>query len=128
MPEPGTVTEFTATYKMDKKSFAIYFNFECITAPVQNEENVDEKTSKKKKKKKYQHHVPCSLCKVTESEFGDYKEETIVYSDSDPNLLIITFLDELERVYEETMKCYKENQCEIDMTSKLESIICLFIN
>ena len=27
MPEPGTVTKFTATYKKDKKLFATYFDF-----------------------------------------------------------------------------------------------------
>ena len=67
----------------------------------------------------YQHFLHSAQYIVTKSEFYDYKEETIVYSDSDPDQLIITFLDELDRVYEEMMKCYKDNQYEIDMTSSV---------
>ena len=43
MPESGTITEFTATYKMDKKLFAVYFDFECLTVPVKND-NENNKT------------------------------------------------------------------------------------
>ena len=114
IPEPGTVTEFTATYKMDKKLFAVYFDFECLTVPV------DEAGDKHGKTTKYQQHVPCSFCIVTKSEFADYEAETIVYSDSDPSKLIEKFLEELDRVYEEMIDCYETHQYPIHMTAKDE--------
>ena len=114
LPDPGTVTEFTAIHKKDKKLFAVYFDFECLTVPIKEDsENVSKTT-------KYQQHIPCSFCIVTKSEFDDYNEETTVYSDEDPDKLIATFLDELERVYDEMMKCYVEHQHPIHMTAKDE--------
>ena len=121
MPAPGSVIEFTATYKQDKKLFALYFDFECLTKPVESESG--SKTTM------YQQHVPCSFSIVTTSKFSDYKEEVIAYSDEDPNRLIEKFLDELDRIYEEMMDCYEHHQYPIDMTTKdeddfLSSIFC----
>ena len=114
MPIPGSVVHFAANYKQDKKLFAVYFDFECLTAPVSQQNNDTSKT------KRYQLHIPCSFCIVTKSEFDDYEEETIVFSHGDPDKLVEKFLDELARVYEEMMDCYETHQCPINMSEKDE--------
>jgi len=114
LPKPGTVTEFTATYKKDKKLFVVFFDFECITAPVESTGKGDPKTTR------YQKHIPCSFCIVTKSEFEDYQAETIVHSSDNPDKLITLFLEELDRIHGEMMKCYKTHQYKIDMTPEDE--------
>ncbi|KAL5259617.1 hypothetical protein ACHWQZ_G009911 [Mnemiopsis leidyi] len=113
MPHAGEVIEFKALHKKDKKLFVIYFDFECLTVPVDVE-------SKSQATRKYQHHVPCSFCIVTKSEFDDYGEEEIVFSNGDPDEVIYQFLMHLFRIYQSMMDCYEKHQCSIDMTDKDE--------
>lgn len=113
MPAPDEVIEFKSTQKKDKKLFVIYFDFECLTIPVDTNEKAGATN-------RYQRHVPCSFCIVTKSEFKDYKEEEIVISNEDPDVLIDQYLQELYRIYEQMMDCYETHQHSIDMTDKNE--------
>ena len=77
LPPPGVIS-FKSTSKQDKKLFALYFDFECLTTPISSCVNNSDKSSTIK----FQKHVPCSFCIVTTSVFEQYKGETIVFSDS----------------------------------------------
>ena len=84
VPNPGVI-EFKGHHKQEKKLFAVYFDFESLTVPYYRcDNNPDVKYSSTEN---YQKHVPCSFSIVTTSEFEDYKEETIVYSNEDPTML-----------------------------------------
>ena len=113
MPEPGTVIKFKATQKQDEKLFAVYFDFECLTVPV-----IDE--NRTNKTVRYQKHVPVSFCIVADSVFEDYEKEIVEFSCKDPTELVKKFLDELDRIYEKMMDCYETHQYSIDMTEKDE--------
>ena len=52
------------------------------------------------------------------SEFPDYKEETIVFSHEDPNKIMEQFLEDLAKIHDKMMKCYKTHQYPIKMSSK----------
>ena len=115
MPSSGSIS-FKSTFKQDKKLFAVYFDFECLTVPYNTCFNNELKSSTTK----YQKHVPCSFCIVTTSAFEQYKKEVIVFSNSDPKCVTQTFMKELSRVYDDMMKCYKENSFKIDMSEEDE--------
>ena len=117
MPEGGVI-KFDAKHKQDRKLFAVYFDFECLTVPYN--ESAPTKSSKPKKSftNKYQKHIPCSFCIVTKSEFKEYEEETIVYSNKDPSKVVKTFVEELGRLHDDMMICYTKNQHPIDMTKE----------
>ena len=121
MPEPGVI-KFNGVHKQDKKLFAVYFDFECLTTPYNEDAPKVSKTKEKQSSvDKYQKHIPCSFCIVTKSEFKEYKEETIVYSNEDSNDVVQTFVEELERIHENMMECYELNQHPIDMTKEDEA-------
>ena len=87
MPKPGVI-EFKAIHKQEKKLFVLYFDFESLTVPY-HRCDPDIKASSTES---YQKHVPCSFSIVTKSEFKNYKEETIVFSNKDPDKVIQTFV------------------------------------
>ena len=115
MPDPGVI-EFKAIHKQEKKLFAIYFDFECLTVPYSLCNNKPTQSSTEK----YQKHIPCSYCIVTKSEFASFKESTVVFSHEDPDTVTRQFLADLCRIHEEMMICYEENQYPIDMTEENE--------
>ena len=115
MPEPGTLIKFNATHKQDKKLFAVYFDFECLTVPMTDE-------GRTAKTVKYQKHVPVAFCIVTESVFEDYEKKVVKFSCPDPTELVERFMDELDEIYETMMDCYEDHQYPIDMTEKDERI------
>ena len=117
MPKPGVV-EFKATHKQEKKQFVVYFDFECLTLRQEGCELNPAKSSTMT----LQQHVPCSYCIMTKSEFSDYKEETIVFSHSDPNKVTEQFLEDLATIHDNMMKCYKLHQYPIKMSSEDEAI------
>ena len=121
MPEPGVI-KFDAEHKQDKKLFTVYFDFECLTTPYNEDApKISQTKEKQSSTDKYQKHIPCSFCIVTKSEFKEYKEETIVYSNEDPNDVVQTFVEELERIHEKMMECYELNQHPIDMSKEDEA-------
>ena len=78
MPEPG-VLEFKAYHKKERKNFVIYFNFESLVVPCDMVQGSSTR--------KYQQHVPCSYSIVTKSEFTDYKNDTICYTNENPDIV-----------------------------------------
>ena len=113
MPGPG-YTEFKGHHKQEKKLFAVYFDFESLTVPYHRcDQNPNTKQSSTES---YQKHVPCSFSIVTKSEFENYKEETIVYSNENPDNVTAMFISEMARIHADMMKCYDNNQHPIDMT------------
>ena len=115
LAEEGVV-EFKATHKQDKKLFSIYFDFECLTVPIESPENDPDKSSTLK----YQSHVPCGFCIVTTSVFDSYEKVCKVFSDSDPKKVTQEFFVQLTSIYEDMMTCYKKNQKPIDMSEQDE--------
>lgn len=111
MPEPGTAIKFNATHKQDKKLFAVYFDFECLTVPMTDE-------GRTAKTVKYQKHVPVAFSIVTESVFEDYEKKVVNFSCPDPTELVEKFMYELNDIYETMMDCYEDHQHPIDMTEK----------
>ena len=116
MPDPGVI-EFKANHKQDKKLFAIYFDFECLTVPYSTCNNNSIKSSTEK----YQKHVPCSYCIATKSEFPSFEEKTMVFSHEDPETVTRQFLADLCAIHEEMMSCYEKNQFPINMTEDDEA-------
>ena len=115
MPLPGFI-EFKAHNKQERKLFVVYFDWESLTVPIQG----CSKNPKQSAIEKYQKHVPCSFSIVTKSEFKNYKEETIVYCNENPDNVTQTFIKELSRIHADMMKCYEENQYPIDMSEEDE--------
>ena len=89
IPSSGSIS-FKSTFKQDKKLFAVYFDFECLTVPYSTCFNSESKSSTMK----YQKHVPCSFCIVTTSAFKQYKKEVIVFSNPDSKCVFKTFVKE----------------------------------
>ena len=117
MSKPGVI-QFKATHKQEKKQFVVYFDFEYLK--LQQEgcgPNPDESSTTA-----LQQHFPCSYCIMTKSEFPDYKEETIVFSHADPNKVTEQFLEDLVKIHDKMVKCYKIHQYCIKMSSKDEEI------
>ena len=111
MPEPG-VLEFKAYHKKERKNFVIYFDFESLVVPCDMVQGSSTR--------KYQQHVPCSYSIVTKSEFTDYKNDVICYTNENPDIVTSHFIKDLNRIYQKMMTCYKENQHPIDMVKKDE--------
>ena len=59
---------------------------------------------------------------MTKSEFSDYKEETIVFSHEDLDKVTEQFLEDLTKIYDKMMQCYKTHQYPISMSSENEEI------
>ena len=111
LPTSGDIS-FKATFKQDKKLFAVYVDFECLTHPY----NTCEPDQSNPSTIKYQKHVPCSLCIVTTSVFEQYEGETVVFSSPDPQHVTKRFMEELSRIHVGMMEFYKDNSFPIDMT------------
>ena len=115
LPSPGVIS-FKSTFKQDKKLFALYFDFECLTVPISSCDNNPEKSTTRK----YQKHVPCSFCIVTTSEYTQYQSETVVFSNPDPQKVTQKFISELSRIHNEMMICHKTYSFSIDMSDEDE--------
>ena len=115
MPKPGVI-EFKGHHKQEKKLFAVYFDFESLTVPYNRCDNSPK--IEVSSTENFQKHVPCSFSIVTTSEFEDYKEETIVYSNEDPENVTTTFISEMTRIHADMMKCYENNQHPIDISKE----------
>ena len=115
LPSSGAIS-FKATFKQDRKLFALYFDFECLTIPYSTCYEDQSKSSTTK----YQKHVPCSFCIVTTSAFSQYERETVVFSNPDPKTVTKKFIEELTRIHKDMMICYNQNSFPIDMTDEDE--------
>ena len=111
LPEPGQI-EFKAFHKKERKNFVMYFDFESIVSPCKSDPD--------KSTLKYQKHLPCSYCIVTKSEFSDFKDEVITFTDANPDKVTSQFISDLNRIHEKMMLCYKEHQYPIQMTESSE--------
>ena len=119
MPEHEKASiSFKAYHKQERKLFVIYADSESLLLPIQHCQTDPQKSSTIK----YQKHVACSFSIVTKSVFEDFEEETIVYANEDPNNVTVTFLTELNRVYDKMMDCYSNNQYPISMTDDDEKL------
>ena len=115
MPAPGVI-EYKATHKQERKLFMLYFDFECLITPY----SFCKVDPAKSSTTKYQKHVPCSYTIVTTSEFSSYEEETIRFTDPDPEKVTDHFISDMSQVYARMMECYEKNQFPIHMTEKDE--------
>ena len=115
MPKHDKVS-FKAIHKQEKKLFAMYADFESLLVPVEHCKPKPGKSSTTF----VQEHVPCSFSIVTKSIYEDFEEETVVYTNEDPNAVTTTFITELNRLYEKMMDCYTKNQHPIHMTENDE--------
>ena len=111
LPEPGKI-EFKAFHKKERKNFVMYFDFESIVSTCKSDPD--------KSTLKYQKHLPCSYCIVTKSEFSDFKDEVITFTDANPDKVTSQFISDLNRIHEKMMLCYKEHQYPIQMTESSE--------
>ena len=110
MPPPGVI-KFKNFHKQQKRPFAIYCDFECLTKPLDSCSPNPEYSYTSP----YQRHVPCSYSIVTCSEL-DYDVETVEFAHEDPELVSRSFIEDLNRIYEDMEACYKENTFEIHMS------------
>ena len=110
MPPPGVIL-FKNFHKQQKRPFAIYCDFEALTTPLHSCSH----NPKCSYTSPYQRHIPCSYAITTQSELDDFEVETVLFADEDPDLVSRSFIEDLNRIYEEMEECYKDNTFDIDM-------------
>ena len=109
---------FKASHNQERKRFVMYCDFESLLLPIDHCQPKPTNSSTTR----VQEHVPCSFSIVTKSVYEDFDEETVVYTNEDPNVVTTTFITELNRLYEKMMECYTKNQHPIHMTETEEKV------
>ena len=59
-----------------------------------------------------------NFCIITKSKWDSFEEETIVYSNEDPDLVIGVFMENMHRIHGDMMQCLEDSTHEIDMTDQ----------
>ena len=108
MPSKGSTIKFKAHSKQERKMFVMYSDFEATLRKL-HIKNTGKTTFEEA-------HDPCSYCIVTKSEYEDYNEEIIVFSDPDPLIVTKQYVDDLFRIHAKMMKHYESKQHPIDMS------------
>ena len=111
MPPPGVI-KFKNFHKQQKRPFVIYCDFEALTTPLHS----CSPNPRFSYTSPYQRHIPCSYSIVTHSELDDYEAETVLFANEDPDLVSSSFIEDLNRIYEEMEECYKDNTFDISMS------------
>ena len=127
MPEAGHI-QFDSHWKGVRKIFYIYADFETKLLPVKTVERNPYPTKRKINKQgkaikvkdshtdEKQIHAPVSYSIVTGSTLNDYVETSSVYSHENENLVSKMFIADLNRIRDDMMTCYKNNQYPIVMS------------
>ena len=110
MPSKGSTIKFKSHSKQERKMFVMYSDFEATLRKLKDYIKNTEKTTFEEA------HDPCSYCIVTKSEYEDYNEEIVVFSDPDPLIVTKQYVDDLFRIHAKMMKHYESKQHPIDMS------------
>ena len=111
MPPKETTIKFRGESKQEKKMFVMYTDFEATLKKIKECKMNTGKTEF------YQEHKACSFSIVTMSEFDDFENETVFFSDPDPDKVTERYVSELLRIHDKMMAHYETKQHPINMST-----------